>query len=327
MTTIEYILQRKMNSIGERMKDRNASSDDINAMLDCVRYVKELYHNKDESDDTNKLPDDDYDHKDIRSWLKIERNVDNEELYKRYMMEIEKDPKYIEEQNRLAIMDLDTCCRCKKSMLYTDYYRVCPGCGFEEDHTETSNCISYGQDTFQIVHQYSYKRSNHFNEWLNKIQAKQNAGLPPEIIPSICAEIKKQRLVKIDHVIVRGIMKKLNFNKYYDHMFYITSQITKVKPPTFPPPLEEKLKDMFCMIQEPWSRVKPSDRSNFFSYGYILYKFCELLGEDSYLHFFALLKSESKLHNQDKIWEKVCQDLNWEFIDTNRLSFKHKRFF
>jgi hypothetical protein len=35
---------------------------------------------------------------------------------------------------------------------------------------------------------------------------------------------------------------------------------------------------------------------------------------DHLLCFFTLLKSREKLHQQDVIWEKMCKDLNWEFI-------------
>ena len=41
---------------------------------------------------------------------------------------------------------------------------------------------------------------------------------------------------------------------------------------------------------------------------------CELLGEDDLLKYFPLLKSKQKLHDQDKIWEKICKDLQGEFI-------------
>lgn len=36
---------------------------------------------------------------------------------------------------------------------------------------------------------------------------------------------------------------------------------------------------MFAEIQEPFERNCPPNRKNFLSYGYTLYKFCELLGE------------------------------------------------
>ena len=58
------------------------------------------------------------------------------------------------------------------------------------------------------------------------------------------------------------------------------------------------------------------ERKNFLSYSYVLFKFCELLGEDEYLQYFPLLKSKEKLYQQDLIWKKICTDLLWEFIPT-----------
>ena len=45
-----------------------------------------------------------------------------------------------------------------------------------------------------------------------------------------------------------------------------------------------------------------------------LHKFVQLLDLDEYLDCFILLKSREKLHQQDIIWEKICEYLKWEFI-------------
>ena len=45
-----------------------------------------------------------------------------------------------------------------------------------------------------------------------------------------------------------------------------------------------------------------------------MYKFFELLELDEYLECFKLLKSISKLREQDQIWKKICKDLEWEYI-------------
>ena len=58
----------------------------------------------------------------------------------------------------------------------------------------------------------------------------------------------------------------------------------------------------------------PKDRKNFLSYSYVLHKFVQLLGLDEFLACFPLLKSREKLHQQDQIWKKICEELKWEFI-------------
>ena len=74
---------------------------------------------------------------------------------------------------------------------------------------------------------------------------------------------------------------------------------------------------MFNEIQKPfdtWVKIVAPQRKNFLSYGYVLYKFCELLGEDDLLQYFSLLKSQDKLYQMDAIWKKICQELQWEYI-------------
>jgi hypothetical protein len=83
-----------------------------------------------------------------------------------------------------------------------------------------------------------------------------------------------------------------------------------------PQELEERLRIMFKDIQTPFEKHCPSERKNFLSYSYVLYKFCELLGEDEYLQYFPLLKSKEKLYNQDVLFKKICEELRWEFIPT-----------
>ena len=79
---------------------------------------------------------------------------------------------------------------------------------------------------------------------------------------------------------------------------------------------EEKLRHMFKEIQPSFQKHRPEDRSNFLSYSFILYKFCELLELDEFLSCFPLLKNRDKLYMQDKIWQKICLDMDWEFIRT-----------
>ena len=47
-----------------------------------------------------------------------------------------------------------------------------------------------------------------------------------------------------------------------------------------------------------------------------LHKFCELLELDHLLDCFTLHKDPNKLMENDDIWKKICQYLNWEFISS-----------
>jgi hypothetical protein len=175
------------------------------------------------------------------------------------------------------------------------------------------------QETSEKIVNYSYKRENHFNEWMSQFQAQEMTTIPPEVIEQLRTELKKLKIKSLEEITrkrVRSLLKKLKLNKYYEHVPYITNILSGVKPPRMPVELEERLRIMFKDIQGPFDKHCPKDRKNFLSYSYVLYKFCELLSEDEYLEYFPLLKSKEKLYQQDVIWKNICSELKWEYIPT-----------
>lgn len=102
--------------------------------------------------------------------------------------------------------------------------------------------------------------------------------------------------------------------QFYEHTHSICNVLNGVPAPRLPQALEARLKHMFAEIQTPFAKHCPAHRKNFLSYGYTLYKFCELLGEDGLLKYFPLLKSSEKLYAQDQIWKNICRELQWQFI-------------
>ena len=240
------------------------------------------------------------------------------DIFVDYLIDVEK-----KNLDRLIERKMDECPTCINSNIFqfSDTSElVCDNCGMVVD-VLISEELTYKeeQETSEKVINYSYKRDNHFNEWLSQFQAQEMTTIPPEVIEQLRNEFKKikiKSLNEITHAKVRGLLKKLKLNKYYEHVPYITNILSGMKPPKMTQELEERLRLMFKDIQKPFDKNCPSERKNFLSYSYVLYKFCELLSEDSYLKYFPLLKSKEKLHQQDLIWKKICNDLHWEFIPT-----------
>ena len=191
----------------------------------------------------------------------------------------------------------------------------CPECGFHKLILMDSDKPSY-KDPPREVSYYAYKRINHFNEWLAQFQAKESTEIPEEIFENIETQIKKERLqaTSLNRSKIREILKKLKYNSFYEHVPHILSRLNGHTAPVMDREMEEKLRYLFKEIQPSFQKHCPSDRSNFLSYSYVLYKLCELLELDDFLHCFPLLKNRDKLYAQDKIWEKICRDLQWEFI-------------
>jgi hypothetical protein len=192
----------------------------------------------------------------------------------------------------------------------------CSECGALSDIIIVTEKSSYSDPPREVSY-FSYKRINHFNEWLAQFQAKEKTELPKHIYQDVIYELNKTSYIdisKLKYKDVRLILKKLNYNKYYEHIPHIISVLTNKKAPTLDRKTEEVLRSLFKEIQIPFMNNCPSNRKNFLSYSYVLHKFCELLEFDHLLEYFPLLKSREKLHQQDIIWEKICKDLKWQYI-------------
>jgi len=164
----------------------------------------------------------------------------------------------------------------------------------------------------------AYIRLNHFKEILSQFQAKETTQIPEQVIDSIKARIKKERIEdmsQINYDKMRDILRKLGLNKYFEHIQYINS-LFGVKPPVMNEELHETLCVLFIEIQKPWAVHCPPNRTNFFNYTYTLYQLCVLLDQTQYLPYIPMMKDREKQLEQDMIWKKVCNELDWEYFPT-----------
>ena len=168
-----------------------------------------------------------------------------------------------------------------------------------------------------------YKRYTHFCDCLANIQGKESVKVSEEVINTIIREIVHEKmensLEKLTEADIKRYLKKHRKLRYYNHATQILYRITNIPPLQMTPIMEEKLKIMFLQIQEPFEIFKGKNRSNFFSYSYIIYKFCQLLEYNEFLPKLKLYKDRLKLYEHDKIWKKICEHLggesaDWKFI-------------
>lgn len=214
--------------------------------------------------------------------------------------------------------EITHCKFCQKALTMNPVNGIlgCPDCGYAEDILIFSEKGSYNDPPKEASY-FAYKRINHFNEWLAQFQAKETTELPPQIYQDVYKELQKFRLNEsheLSYKQMREILKKLGYNKYYEHIPHLMNILSGKKAPTLSRKNEETLRSLFKDIQIPFMNHCPPERKNFLSYSYVLHKFCELLEFDELLVFFPLLKSREKLQQQDQIWEKICGDLKWQYI-------------
>jgi hypothetical protein len=239
-----------------------------------------------------------------------------DKLLEQYLVKVH--PEHARGTNEIEHDPFGLCPCCDTEMIFSanEANFTCTECGHQEFVLVDSDKPSY-KDPPREVSYYAYKRINHFNEWLAQFQAKESTEIPQEVYDAIIAELKKERINDyrtLSRAKAREILKKLKYNKYYEHVPHIINRLNGQNAPVMSREVEEKLRYMFKEIQPAFQKHCPKDRSNFLSYSYVLYKFCELLELDEYLPSFPLLKNRDKLYVQDKIWQKICEELKWEYI-------------
>jgi hypothetical protein len=295
----------------ERIRACTSEEELAEYLLSCVPVIKEYTNEVGGLTSTRKVAN-----LEVASRKGVQRN----DIYKKYLKEVENG--YDDDKNRERALHDAPCSQC--GAMYSRVFEeavseeICRECGAVEYLLGEEVGFKEEQEIEKHII-YSYKRENHFNEWISQFQAKESTHVPDEVVAKLRTEFRKQKvkdLSEITHEKVKALLKKLNYAKYYEHVPYIATIVSGITPPTMPQELEDKLRLMFHTIQAPFEKHKPANRKNFLSYSFVLYKLSELLGEDQYLPCFPLLKSREKLYVQDQIWKKICDELRWEFIPT-----------
>lgn len=305
--------------INDRIKEINKEIQEIqkeriNYFLDNSKHVFDYFENKKQiSEGKNKT-------KLLNQFFNIDKQSHNilqkeTNTIKKYLSNV--DDRFLDLEH--FIVSSDVCQTCHSGELIPIDHEgvlVCNECGSSIRYLVDNDKPSYKEPPKEVCF-YAYKRINHFREILAQFQAKETTQIPDDVLENIKCQIKKERikLEQITNKKAKDILKKLGYNKYYEHIPFIKDKLG-IKPPVMTPELEERLCNLFMDIQAPYAKYCPEDRVNFLNYYYTVYKLCELLDQKHFLPFFPMLKDREKRIEQDEIWRKICNELNWEFIPT-----------
>ena len=312
----------KISELKDTIKEIQNKKKDY--LLDNSKYIFEYFENKKNiSSGTTSHPNSNKSNA-VNKFFKIKENIDNEinliqkdnnNIVLKYLRNVSDD--FLDINN--FVYQTDICEVCKKGELIPleeEGIMVCNICSRSIPYLIENEKPSYKEPPKEVCF-YAYKRINHFKEILAQFQGKETTQIPLDVIENIKLQIKKERieLSQITNTKTKEILKKLGYNKYYEHIPFIKDKLG-IKPPIMSPELEETLCNLFVELQAPYSKFCPDDRVNFLNYYYTAYKLCELLGEEKYLVNFPMLKDPEKRMEQDVIWKKICKELDWEFIPT-----------
>lgn len=213
----------------------------------------------------------------------------------------------------------DVCKSCYKGELIPiedEGVMICNLCGNGVKYLIENDKPSYKEPPKEVCF-YAYKKINHFKEILSQFQGKETTQIPIEVIANLKLQIKKERIDMTDltYYKCKDLLKKLGYNKYYEHINFIKNKLG-IQPVLISQELEKTLCNFFMEIQYPYAKHCPDYRVNFLHYYYVVYKLFELLDQTVYLEHIPMLKDREKLIEQDSIWKKICDELDWEFIAT-----------
>jgi hypothetical protein len=327
--TIEQMMEikDKIQEITESTKQLKSKK--IDYFLDNSKYIFDYFENKknisngSSTDLTNLSKSISSSSKNnmIQHFFKINKEDvkviehQNESLYQKYLANI--DETFLDMNSFMRSTDI--CQSCYKGELIPmddEGILICNLCSKNVKYLIENEKPSYKEPPKEVCF-YAYKKINHFKEILSQFQGKETTQISDEVIESLKQQIKKERIDihKLNYYKTKELLKKLGYNKYYEHINFIKDKLG-IKPPMISQELEETLCNFFMEIQYPYAKHCPDYRVNFLHYYYVLYKLFELLGEEHYLDEIPMLKDREKLIEQDNIWKKICEELDWEFIPT-----------
>ena len=134
---------------------------------------------------------------------------------------------------RITVTRNDTCPRCDgKAMRLVPAKAIvaCVQCGYCASYLDaTTSSVSFGDD-IEFAN-FSYKRINHFSEWLSNIQGTETYEVPEEVLRQVCEELFRQRIDERDitYKKIREVLKVLKLRKQYEHTTHDGSATVCVK--------------------------------------------------------------------------------------------------
>lgn len=303
---------QKIEFLNEKIKEIESNNELAEYLFKAIDFIKDLDSSEQQLTENEYLGD-------ISKYIHLNSKNNKELLYKNYIIKCfpEEGVGYI--NNTMSYYY--KCKECGNKLINDQSVgvNICYTCGCTENFNTSDTREWNHSETHEYNKPYCYKRTNHFKEWISQTQGREGVSIPEEIINSVILEIKKERITDKNYITydkIKEFLKKLKFNKYYEHIPNIITRITGEKRIIINQEMENQLLKMFNEIQTPFKKHCPSSRKNFLSYSYTLYKFFQLLEKNEYLKYFPLLKSREKMYEQDEIWKNICKELKWKFISS-----------
>ena len=207
--------------------------------------------------------------------------------------------------------DISLCELCSIELVYDNGMAVCPYCGQTSD---SSPQLPDWKNRLPAMKQYRYKRLSHLRDIMLNFNANKNVDIPDQIFVDVRMELK--RLNSPPNIsLIKSIMKKYNHNNYVKYASYVLKEINGRLAHEISDDLQEKIVSMFMCVDTEFIKIRGEikNRKSMISYNYIIRQLLIILGHTRLAEQFPKLKDKNKLREYDELWQKICENLGWQF--------------
>jgi hypothetical protein len=265
--------------------------------------------------------------KSIQDWFGEEKVSSDENMKKKIFYHIASKFGDIEMEINRESENFCHCCQKENVMKkISDTNIVCEECGQEIDLLDETPSYR-DSERVNLCRKYAYSPSGHFVNAILRYQGKQRNIIPKQIYDTIYKALQEKgydsnKIMLVTKNMINTILLKEGKSQYYDHITLIHSTVTGIPPPDISE-YESKLIEMNEQFDRYFEEKKAelfksfnhSERKNSLNVSYKLYKFLQLIGYKCKRSDFSIVKGQSLILH-DHVFFKICEELNWEIIQT-----------
>ena len=211
-----------------------------------------------------------------------------------------KEPK----QNRDLCID----CNVVKTIDYERSTLVCTKCGL---------CETYNHTVQLLRRKCIYKRSDNFKVILNQFFYGGNRVVPDDIMETIRGEIHDETNILYPYKIpltipiLECILKRNELVMYKDSNYFIYFKLSGGSFPRITTKEYDTIVSVFNVVSSIYDKYRPSDRTSFLNYSFVLKKLLIMMGKVEYAKYIPQLKTHSKQKELERVWELITKDHEW----------------
>jgi hypothetical protein len=224
----------------------------------------------------------------------------------------------------------EVCEMCQgKSLIISDNCLLCVNCGNESG--SGMKLVSYkDMSRTNILQKYTYERRSHFRDCINQFQGKQNCKIPEIVFKDLEEQFNKHNLlvgdentpkevryskIKKDHILL--FLKELRYDKQYENVNYIYSQLTGIKCRDISHLEDQLLIDFDTLVNLYIKRFKYEQKITRKSFMNIHYVFFQLLNKNKFhckKEEFNILKTIDRKTFHDDVFKTLFEELGWNHV-------------